>query len=493
MTSAPDRDYTYREFSDFVRRFDQEALLAAIAQRALSLPSHLTGDRGSRYRETPPWALAAVAKASICHGNAYRRQLPQDRDVLMACHMHNRLDPEELAEPSLNSPFAILARTLYEQFPYQESVFEELARPMAFFDDYSGRDTLEVVSTESLQDLIGAPMKTAAAIAMMLATSAQLSSGLFEPAWLEQENFSKLLTIMPRDEILAVVDSIFAGSMSWFRQQDTVASARVPLPYLDRYAFNPLTSRPFVRLSGNRLLAPVPQLIARRLSPLELYYTGLQRWGSAFTSDMGELFEDYLGRQFATLPNVSVHPEIAYKERRQELKSIDWFVVFDDMVVLVEAKATRSPLGARAADTSSQRAYTATLGDAFKQLGRTMEKIRAGLPEFAHIPIDRPIVGMVATLDPWYIANSFGRAFLPTPALPTVVASVRDIEHLVGIGQRRPASTVLAEIMRAGDERQTWELGVALNQFHEPADRNPILDQAWSRLPFATETAAATD
>jgi hypothetical protein len=93
-------------------------------------------------------------------------------------------------------------------------------------------------------------------------------------------------------------------------------------------------------------------------------------------------------------------------------------------------------------------------------------------------------MGMVATIDPWYIANSLGRAFLPTPALPTLVASVRDIEHLVGLGQRRPVPGVLAEIMRTGDERQTWELGTALNQFREPTDRNPLLMQAWKRLPF---------
>ncbi len=141
MSHEPDRDYSYREFSDFVRRFKQEALLTAVAQRALSLPSHLSGSDDARFIATPPWALAAVAKASICHGNAYRTRAPQASDVVIACHMHSRLEPEELDQPDLNSPFAILARTLYEQFPYQESIFEELARPAAFFDDYSGRST----------------------------------------------------------------------------------------------------------------------------------------------------------------------------------------------------------------------------------------------------------------------------------------------------------------------------------------------------------------
>ncbi|MGW4941892.1 hypothetical protein ACWEOZ_09915 [Actinoplanes sp. NPDC004185] len=144
-------------------------------------------------------------------------------------------------------------------------------------------------------------------------------------------------------------------------------------------------------------------------------------------------------------------------------------------MLLVETKATRSPLAARAADATVQDAYSTTVGKAFGQLGRTLGKIESGAPEFAHIPVDRPIIGMVVTLDPWYVANSFGRAFLPTPALPTVVAPVRDSEQLVAIGRRRLISRILYEITRVGDERQTWELGTALQGFHEPADRNVLL------------------
>jgi hypothetical protein len=192
------------------------------------------------------------------------------------------------------------------------------------------------------------------------------------------------------------------------------------------------------------------------------------------------------------LPGVSVYPEVVYRERKQEAKSIDWFVVFDDLVLLIETKATRSPLAVRAADATVQDAYTKTLGEAFDQLGRTFGKIRSGAPEFAHIPTDRPVIAMVATLDPWYVANSLGRAFLPTPALPTVVAPLRDIEQLIGIGQRRPVSDVLQQIMLAGDERQTWELGTALQRFQAPADRNPLLQQAFDRLPIRRENATST-
>ncbi|GLY99853.1 hypothetical protein [Actinoplanes sp. NBRC 103695] len=486
MTNASALTFTYREFSDFVRRFNQEAMLFAVARRALSLPGHLDGSPEARaYVATPPWALAAVAKAAICNGNAHRRAVPTERDVVTACGMHNNLAKHELRDPELNSPFAVLARIAFEQFPYQESMMEEIARSMSFFDDYSGGKALEVVTAESMRELVGADMTTAAGIVILLVAAADHNSGVFDPAWMDQPSFARILSSLPRDEIVAVIESAFVTGMKEFRHEDEAARRRVPLAHLDRYAFNPLTSRPFVRLSDGRLLAPVPRLIPRRMSPLELYYLGLGRWREAFARDMGELLEDYVGRQFATLPDVTVFPEIAYREGRDNLKSIDKFLVFHDLVVLIEAKAGRSPLAARAADASAQEQYQRTLGKAFKQLDRTLGKVRDRAPEFAHIPDGRPIVGMVATLDPWYIANSFGRDFLPSPGLPTIVASVRDIEHLVAVGQRRSVAAVLHEITRTGDERQTWELGVALNDFRDPADRNPLLTEVWERLPFS--------
>jgi F420-dependent methylenetetrahydromethanopterin dehydrogenase len=91
--------------------------------------------------------------------------------------------------------------------------------------------------------------------------------------------------------------------------------------------------------------------------------------------------------------------------------------------------------------------------------------------EFADIPRHRPIVGMVATLDPWYNANGFARDFLPPTEISTVVADVRDIEMLVAIGQRRSVAQILKEITDENDERKMWELGLALRDFSTATQR----------------------
>ena len=399
----------------------------------------------------------------------------------MGCHMYNNLVTDELHQPGLNFAFNILARVAYEQFPYQETIFQEMARPEVFFNDYSGRKQLEVISEESLAELLGAPVRAAVAVALILYASAKNNLGFFDPAWLDQPNFAEVLDLVPRGQILAVIDSVFASSIEQFKQQATEAP---PLPYLERYLFNPLTARPLLRLRDERLLAPVMQTIGRKLSPIELYYLGIKRWGPAFARDMGKLLEDYIGRQLASLPGVEVHPEVAYTEKKNVIDSVDWIVVFDNLVLLVEAKATRTPAAARAADMTAQGTYQATLGKAFKQINRTYRALQAKAPAFDHIPTDRPMLGLVATLDPWYMANSMAREFLPPTDITTMVASARELEHLVAIGQRQPVSRVLGEIMRPDDQRQTWELDTALEAFAEPADRNPLLEEAWARLPF---------
>jgi hypothetical protein len=173
---------------------------------------------------------------------------------------------------------------------------------------------------------------------------------------------------------------------------------------------------------------------------------------------------------------------------------VDWIVVFQDLVLLVEAKAKRTPAGVRAADYTTINVYQETLGKAFDQIDRTSQAIQDGVSEFNQIPRDRPVLGMVATLDPWYMANNLAREHLPSPDVPTIVGSVRGLEYLVGIGQRRSASEILLEISAPDDERRQWALDTALHGFAQQEDRNPILDASWKAQPLsqlATSRAAA--
>jgi len=81
---------------------------------------------------------------------------------------------------------------------------------------------------------------------------------------------------------------------------------------------------------------------------------------------MGYLFEDYVGRQFATVPGVTVEPGVEYHRGKDRMDTTDWSIILDDAVLLVEAKAGRLKARARAGDDSLAEMMTRTVGKAIR-------------------------------------------------------------------------------------------------------------------------------
>ena len=95
------------------------------------------------------------------------------------------------------------------------------------------------------------------------------------------------------------------------------------------------------------------------------------------------------------MPDATVLPEIAYGRKKGE-RSVDWFAVFDDCVVLVEVKSTRPTEPVRLAD---DRIADALGGNyhAVRQLN-TRHPLSADASGLRGHPLDRPLVGLVS---PW--------------------------------------------------------------------------------------------
>jgi hypothetical protein len=179
------------------------------------------------------------------------------------------------------------------------------------------------------------------------------------------------------------------------------------------------------------------------------------------------------------MPGATVVPEIVYGDSQ---RSVDWFVVYDDLVVLVEAKSTRLSHLARMGGNQLKEDIERCIGKAFAQVTRTDDLLSQGHSAFADIPKDRPRIAIVATLEPYWAANTpFVGKFLPAPAIPTTVASMRAIEHLVDVVMALGSPQPLIDII-ADDERRSWNLENALPSIDVP--KNPILNEAWERYPF---------
>lgn len=481
------RSVSYEEFEGRVRRHRPSELLPAIARVAIELEER--DARPQDERLLLPWALMATVKESVRGGAEYRSPGVTLRDVQEICGAFNALaDPllDHEREPELGALHSFFVRMAYEQFPHQLSLFEELARAYALFMKTLPLATTELIDHSFWPRILGCPLDVFEGTTFLLGVGAQKNGGRFDPAWLDQPNFAPIVTVIPKEVILWVFHEHFATSMEDFRREAN--EARSADPRLRRYDHNPLLARPFVRLPDGRYIAPLPQLVFRKATVSSLYYLGLRRLGTeaekkAFTRDVGVLYQAYVGGQLGQLADVLLLPEVRYDG---DQRSVDWFVVWPNMVLLVEAKSTRLTQPARMGTEALGADVERAIGKAFKQIERTASLVRERHRAFSHIPADREIVGLVATLEPYFLSNSpLIHQFLPTVSVPATIAAAREVERLVSIGLRQPLPPLLHEVL--GDpDRRTWDISIALRDV-EPDARNPLLDEAWRELPWTRE------
>ncbi|MGH3775503.1 MAG: hypothetical protein ACRDRR_07160 [Pseudonocardiaceae bacterium] len=251
--------------------------------------------------------------------------------------------------------------------------------------------------------LLGCRLEEYVGAAILLLTGALKNAGTFDLEWLTQPQFEEVTREIPADVLRAVIEKQYMATRDQLRTRQQEAEGRIGVPDRDyrRFGFNPLSSRPVVAGLADTLVIPVPGFIVRRASPLGIYYTGMDKWGSGFSEDLGELFEVYVGRQLDLLPDARVLPEIAHG-RKESALSVDWFAVFDDCVVLIEVKSTRPTEPVRLADGRAGDELRRMLGHAVNQLNTSAGRVRSGQPGFEEVPSDRPMVGLVVTMEPFH-------------------------------------------------------------------------------------------
>jgi hypothetical protein len=469
----------YSDFVQRVRRHRPSDLLVALAATSIRL---FEQEAWIADRVCLPWAIAAAAKASIVAGNEHRQAGVTERDVLEICAAYNALDTPLVNEPSgvSDTVGAFLVRTSYEQFPYQLSHFEEISRLGALFENVEDVST-EILDLGLIERVLGCSLDEFVVAGFVLATGAQANTGFFDPEWPAlREGPQAIDRQFSIDTVRRVFEGQFLASFEQIRA--TAEKVEQPSVLLRHHEYNPLVGRPFVTLHDGRHIAPQPHFVFQRLSPSALYYAAVDeldaKEANQFTRDVGRVCEDYVGRQLRLIPSATVTSEILYDG---DQLSVDWFVVFDELVVLVEVKSTRMSHLARMGAEKLKDDVKRRLGKAYEQVQRTDELLSGGHSAFAEIPADRPRIAIVVTLEPYWAANSpFIAEFLPEPPIPTSVASVRALERLVDvlcIAGPDPLIKVLED-----PDRRTWNIENALPDIEVP--KNPILDAAWSRFPF---------
>lgn len=164
--------------------------------------------------------------------------------------------------------------------------------------------------------------------------------------------------------------------------------------------------------------------------------------------------------------------------------------MLDDIVLLIESKSARVAVPGRFALKPYIEDVRKDVGHGLSQIDKTHALIVDGHPAFDFVPRDRPIRGIVVTAEPHHLINASRIGQYLKRATPTVIMSIGELEDAVEEEICKPGSLwqditdvpsdVAGSVRRIlHDRRKAWGTG--------GRPRNPILNEAWQRLPFKPE------
>lgn len=421
-----------------------------------------------------PWAISAIAKESALRAHEFLKAEIDDKGLERLVHLLN-VSADLVSNPSAAS---LMTPMLYEQAPYQESLYEEIGRTHALMV-HNEPDQVAI----QWDDLLGIGLDEAIRASMVLHAWVVNNAGRFDPRILDMAHFQPVYKkVVPRQD-LEITSRLLTATISELKQARADADERASIPNrLERYAFNPLKSTPLVNLGAKGIWAPQTMFVPRAFTGPNLYYRGLRMWGKTFADGLGDRTQRYVGRQLALLEGIRLYSEIEYGKSRH---SVDWLWVSDSAVILIECKAARLTLDAQAGGGSLSAVMHRYLGAARKQIDTTARLIHEGHPAFTAIPRDRPVIGLVTTAEQFYLAGTPFSGSDSSGEVSVTTLSLRDLEFLVGLSESEAAKMV---IDHAHPDGEGGRFGGAFSEGVRKR-QNPILKEAWVHFEFLAKSS----
>jgi hypothetical protein len=210
------------------------------------------------------------------------------------------------------------------------------------------------------------------------------------------------------------------------------------------------------------------------------------KWGTRFSDDLGDLFENYIGAQLRLQSHGPVEFGFKYDHDRKE--AFDYIITLPEVVVLFEVKSVRPTAAVRAGSDAARSEIERMLAKGIAQLERADELIERGHSAFVHIPTDRPRVGALITMEDFHVVNSTSHAPVSRrdrPALPITIASAGQIEYWVTVEDATPGRVILDALARS-QNRDDPTPGFALRRALEGRKHrgNTIIEADWEMGPW---------
>lgn len=427
---------TWTQFRSAVQQFDRDSLLIQAAAASATIERGQLTER-AKLQGVTPWSIADVARTALAWGSTHNRRA-DSRMLIRLCNWNARLvDQATISDPGDPEVLArVLARVMFEQFPAQRAVAAEIARslllygpraqhPPGFAPEAMKPGWFERVTNGlTLDDYIES--------VFLIATETSRRNGGFDPEWYKGSSFKGLGDIISYRVIRRTFVEHLLTTVSEFN--DTNRKFQDHLPgALKKFAFNPLTDKPFIDNLGEVAIAPCVQHIIAKAQPAAIYHLARRVLGDEFTRDLGPVFQHYTGRQLGVVEGRrEVIPEVRYNQRKDSFDSCDWFLDLPGLLVLIECKARQPIEEVRTGTDDWLRTVKDSVGKGIRQINRSDKHIAAISAEAPQIDASKPRVGLVITLEPFYLdQNWLVWDELPASDMPVGVISISDLESLV--------------------------------------------------------------
>lgn len=478
---------TWDQFKAAVRKHDRDSLLITAAGLSAAIARDEMPEAASKYGINP-WNLASVARTALAW-SGFQRPAPTSQDVIRLCTMDANISDEAAfatdGEDQSGRLGKLMARMFFEQFPGQRSVLGEVARAILLFGSASELPpgfVPEAMKTDWFESIAGGlSFDEYIAAVFLIYVDTQTNKGVFDPRWLDGPRFTELDGLIELDAVRRTFNDFLVTTPDAFKAENRRWQDPLPSPQ-KKYAFNPLQDKPFIELTGGVPVAPWSQAILMKALPPSIYFMGLRAYGEAFAHDLGQVFQHYVGRQLRLVKGTStVMPEGAYGPRTQRRDSCDWFLDLPGLLVLIECKARQPIESLRTGSNDWMRSVEDSIHKGITQLNRSNRDINAIASEIAGIDPNKPRIGLIVTLEPFYVNNSpWLQEKLPVAEFPVGVISIGELETLVAVEAERLA-TALQEAPRRADN-QIMLLTPAIDLASVP--ENELLVATWESLPF---------
>lgn len=480
------RQVSYQQFKQRVRRHRRTDVLIEVAKLSSELyqneldkfKSNLASRIVSEHTADLHFILAGIARTALISNNDYRNTpvTRQDIDEMRSLYMRIR-EPAFVGEPTIYEARPAFIHMAYEQFGFQEALWGNIGRTISVLIDQAKETN---IPQPDWYGTLGVDLDVFIRIAITLYTYAIRAGGTMTKQELKDIGKISVGTNLDSDYVLEVIDRWFVSTVDKLKKEGVSNEEEGK----EKWSLNPLIAKPVVSVSKDQYTVPIPRFILDRITPKGLYFIGIENFGISFATNLGLVFQSYIGRQLHLLEHVTILDEISYGKPSN--LTVDFFIVTTEVVVLVEVKSTRPIYKTRLGLLEGDSDTADKINRAFMQIEKTVELIEDGHQAIKEIPNDRPRRGLVITLEPIYLLNTLlYDDILQRPSIPTIVQSANEFEMMIGLLQDRDD---IGQLLLEGTE-QTGDHAQPLTRILQGLPcHNPIIENAWNRImqPFET-------